>query len=89
MTSRPGPGAKREIWKLDAFIEATSEQANDALEAIGRALCPDDDHPVYCPVPWVTMIIRFADLDDEEKASWQQEFDDDRRRAREAGTEGA
>jgi hypothetical protein len=35
------------------------------------------------------MISRFSELDEEEQASWQQDFDEDRRRARDAGAPGA
>ena len=80
---------ERAIWKVSAVIEATEKQKDAALEAIARVLCPDEDHPGDCPVPWTLMACRFDELDVEEKASWQESFDDDRRRARDAGESGA
>ncbi len=44
--------------------------------------------PVECPVPWTTMICRFEDLDDDEQAVWQAEFDADRHSARKARPPG-
>jgi hypothetical protein len=80
---------KRELYKIEVIIEATPEQAALAQEAIGRALCPDEDHEGYCPVPWTTGVQRVADLDDGERVSWQQVFDEDRQRASEAGEANA
>jgi hypothetical protein len=74
---------------VSAVIEATEEQKDAALDAIGRALCPEEDHPGYCPVPWTLMACRLDDLDPDERASWQESFDEDRQRAREAGEPGA
>lgn len=71
------------------MIEATEEEASEAEEAIARALCPDQDHSGYCEVPWTTLRVALADLDDDERAIWQDDFDDQRRRAREVGEEGA
>jgi hypothetical protein len=73
--------ASARFWKISAVIEATKDEADQAVEAIGRALCPEPDHAGYCEVPWVTMTCRFDDLDDDERASWQAEFDEDRRKA--------
>jgi hypothetical protein len=72
-------GSERAVWQLSAVIEATEEQADAALEAIARALCPDPDHAGPCPMPWTTMRVRFDDLDPSEQASWQESFDDERR----------
>ena len=60
----------------------------DAQEAIERALCPKEDHPGYCPVPWTTLVCRFDELDSRERA-WAADFAKDRQRAREAGEPGA
>ena len=79
----------RTVWKVSAIIEATEQGARDAQEAIERALCPDEDHPGYCPVPWTTLVCRFGDLDPRERAEWEADFAKDRRRAREAGEPGA
>ena len=79
----------RAVWKITAIVEASAEQAEAAQAAIARALCPDGDHPGYCPTPWTMIACRFDDLADEERAGWQADFDDDRERAREAGEPGA
>ncbi|MCU1460939.1 MAG: hypothetical protein JWO37_1014 [Acidimicrobiales bacterium] len=79
---------ERTIWQVSAVIEATEEQKDTALEAIARALCPDEDHPGHCPVPWTLMACRLNDLDPEERASWQEDFDEERRRARESAVPG-
>jgi hypothetical protein len=79
---------QRTIWKVSAIIEATDEQKDAALEAIARALCPDEHHPGDCPVPWTLMACGFDDLDPENRAAWQESFADDQR-ARDAGVEGA
>jgi len=65
---------------VSAVIEATEDAAHAAQEAIARALCPDENHPGYCPVPWTTMICRFDDLDPEERAEWEADFAEDRLR---------
>ena len=77
--------ATREVWCIQVFIEATEEQADQAQEAIARALCPDENHDGYCPVPWTTVRVAFEDLDDDEKAALRAEFEEDRQRAAEAG----
>jgi hypothetical protein len=79
----------RRVWKVSAIIEATEEAALVALQAIARALCLDENHPGYCPVPWTTMVCRFDDLDAEERDEWEADFAKDRLRARELGEPGA
>jgi hypothetical protein len=71
----------RTVWMISTVIEADEDAAFAAQEAIARALCSDDGHPGYCPVPWTTIICRFADLDPEERAGWEAEFANDRLRA--------
>lgn len=78
---------ERLVWAIKVVIEATEEQAAMAEEAIARALCPDEHHPGYCPVPWSTLRVALADLDDDERAGWREDFDEQGRRAREAGAE--
>lgn len=51
---------KRDVWKISVVIEATREHADAALEAIARALNPDEHHPGYCPVPWTTILCHFS-----------------------------
>jgi hypothetical protein len=77
--------SERQIWAIQVVIEATDEQADAAEEAIARALCPDENHPGYCDTPWTTIRCVLTDLGEDERAAWQVDFDEDRRRAREAG----
>jgi hypothetical protein len=79
----------RTVWMVSAIIEATEQGARDAQEAIERALCPDEDHPGYCPVPWTTLVCRFDDLDPRERAEWEADFAKGRQQAREADEPGA
>lgn len=74
---------------MRAVIEATEDERDAALTAIQTALCPDPDHDGYCPVPWTTLTVRLDDLDESERASWQEDFNEQRQRAQDAGAEGA
>lgn len=71
----------RTVWKISAIIEGTDDEAHAAQDAVEKALCPDPGHPGYCAVPWTTVVTRFDDLEPEERAAWQADFDGDRRRA--------
>lgn len=66
------------MWVIRVIIEATSEEADGAAEAIARALCPDDDHEGECTVPWTTIRSR---LDGDEAAEWRAMLRDDGRAA--------
>ena len=79
---------ERTVWKVTAIIEATAGQAEEAQEAIGRVLCPDENHPGDCATPWTLIACRFEDLTEEDRAAWQATFDEERTRAREAGEPG-
>jgi len=68
----------REVWKFSAIIEATAADAERVSEAIARALCPEEWHSGPCEVPWTLIQCRFEDLDDDERALWQDDFDNDR-----------
>jgi hypothetical protein len=80
---------ERRVWAIKVFIEATEEQADEAVRAIGGALCPEENHPGYCQVPWATVLIPPDSLDPDELAEWSQSFAEDRERARSAGETGA
>jgi hypothetical protein len=85
-----GPGSEeRTVWKVTAIIEATADQAEAAQQTIARAVCPDENHPGYCPNPWTMVACRFEDMPEDERAAWQADFDEERERAREAGEPGA
>ena len=79
---------ERRVWAVEVLIEATEDQAEAAEEAIARALCPDESHPGYCPVPWTLVKCALGDLDEVERAEWQETFDEQRRLAREVGESG-
>lgn len=70
--------SEKTVWAIKVVIEATPEQADEAVDVIADALCPDQDHPGYCPVPWTTVLCRLDDLDPEERAAWSESFENDR-----------
>jgi hypothetical protein len=76
--------SERQIWAIQVVIEATDEQADAAEDAIARALC-HENHPGHCETPWTTIRCVLTDLDEDERAAWQVDFDEARRRTREAG----
>ena len=80
---------EKRVWAIKVFIEATAEEADEAVRAIGSALCPEENPPGYCPVPWATMLIPPDSLDPDELAEWSGSFAEDRERARRAGEAGA
>ncbi len=60
-----------------------------AVEAIGRALCPEENHSGYCAVPWATVLVPPGSLDPDEFTEWSRSFAEERERARRAGEAGA
>ena len=80
---------ERTVWAIKVLIEATAEQAEETVEAIARAICPQDDHPGYCPAPWTTVVCALDELTPEERATWSESFAADRERAKRAGEPGA
>lgn len=80
---------EKQVWAVKVFIEATAEDADEAVRAIGSALCPEENHPGYCPIPRATMLIPPDSLDPDELAEWSRSFAEDRERARRAGEAGA
>ena len=79
----------KRVWAIKVFIEATEAEADEAVRAIGGALCAEQDHPGYCPVPWSTVLVALDDLNADERAEWSASFAEDRDRARRAGEAGA
>ncbi|MDQ1644325.1 MAG: hypothetical protein QOJ50_509 [Cryptosporangiaceae bacterium] len=69
--------SERRVWAIRVLVEATAADAGLAMEAIERALCPDDNHPGECPVPWFLTSCDFGELDDDERA-WEADFAADR-----------
>jgi hypothetical protein len=78
----------RTVWMISTIVEGTEDEAQAAQAAIEKALCPDPDHLGYCAVPWTTLATRFDDLDPNERAAWQADFNADRQRARQHGEPG-
>lgn len=81
--------SEKTVWAIKVLIETTEEQAEEAVDAIAKALCPDEDHSGYCSQPWTTVLCKLDDLDPEERATWSRSFADDRGQARQAGESGA
>ncbi len=42
--------SKKTVWAMQLLIERHRDEADDAVEAITRAVCADEDHPGYCRV---------------------------------------
>ncbi|MDQ3640345.1 MAG: hypothetical protein M3450_02445 [Actinomycetota bacterium] len=80
---------EKRVWAIKVFVEATEEEANEAVEAISSALCPEENHSGYCPVPWATVLVPPDSFDPDELAEWSRSFAADRERARKAGEAGA
>ncbi len=80
---------EKRVRAIKVFIEATEREANEAVDAIGSALCREENHPGYCPVPWATVLVPPDSLDQDELAAWSRSFAEDRERARKAGDAGA
>ena len=76
---------ERRLWGIRVIIEATASSAEEAQNAVAKALCPDEDHPGYCPTPWMMSAFRIDELEGDERVAWQELFDDQRRSAAEAG----
>ena len=57
---------EKRVWAIKVFIEATEDEADEAVRAIGSALCPEENHAGYCPVPWSTVLVPPDDLDPDE-----------------------
>lgn len=72
---------ERQVWAIKVVIEATKAQAEQAVEAIARTLCPDEHHAGSCPVPWTTMTCLLRELPEGESLLWREEFEEERRQA--------
>jgi hypothetical protein len=83
-----GTVSGRGVWVIRVLIEATADEARQAEESIACALCPDENHSGYCPVPWTTITVQLNDLDDDERAECQHSFDEQRQAARKTGEHG-
>gem|GEM_PF-7036372 len=77
--------AARNVWAIKVVIEATAEDADKAIQAIGRTLCPQENHSGECAVPWTTVLCVLDQLDPSERAAWSASFADDRERTQQIG----
>lgn len=57
---------------IEVVVEATAPEADGPVEANAGALCPDDDHDGYCPVPWSTVTTALTELEGDEARAWQE-----------------
>jgi len=75
------PGKKRE-WCIEVHVRATEDEAEDIVERLGAAICPDPFHPGYCRVPWAIQRLRPRG-----KAAkrWKKYFREERAAAEAAG----
>jgi hypothetical protein len=73
---------KKRVWRVEVTLHATDAEADEVVERLGAALCPDPFHPGYCPVPW--SIVHFRP---KKKAAkyWKKHFGDERAAAKACG----
>ena len=76
--------SERTVWTIKVLIEATAEEADEAVDVIAGALCPDETHPGECAMPWTTGLCRLEELDADERVMWAESFADDRAQAQQA-----
>ena len=76
--------SEKSLWAIKVVIEATPEQAHEAVEVIAGVLCPDQAHPGECAVPWTTVFCTLEELDADERVTWAESFADDRAQAQRA-----
>jgi len=73
---------KKRVWRVEVYINATDDEAEDVVERLGAAICPDAFHPGYCPVPW--SILKFRPKGKRAKY-WKRYFRAERAAARASG----
>jgi hypothetical protein len=81
-SSAHGEGPEEAVWRVEVYIHATDDEAEDVVERLGAALCPDAFHPGYCPVPW--SILRFRPKGKAAKC-WKRYFREERAAAKSSG----
>ncbi|MFC4126403.1 hypothetical protein [Nocardia rhizosphaerae] len=64
MTGRP------ELWEVRLGIVATEADLRRVTAAIETLLCPDPEHAPPCPIPWALSVCAGDDLDDAERATY-------------------
>lgn len=70
------------MWCIEVYVRATDDEAEDVIERLGAAICPDPFHPGYCRVPWAIQRLRPTG-----KAAkrWKRYFREERAAAKSAG----
>jgi hypothetical protein len=56
-------------WRFTVVLQATEAEADQAADAIARALCPDEFHDGPCRTPWALIRSRLDDMDDPDEAA--------------------
>lgn len=73
---------KKRVWRVEVYIHATDDEAEDVVERLGTAICPDPFHPGYCPVPWCIQRCRPTG---KSAKYWKKYFRDERAAAEASG----
>jgi hypothetical protein len=63
----PGnPASGRGTHEIRVGVWASEEQAQELVERISRALCPDPEHRGPCAVPWAIRVLGPEQVDEGE-----------------------
>lgn len=73
---------KKRVWRVEVYIHATDDEAEDIVERLGTAICPEPFHRGYCPVPW--SILKFRPKGKSARY-WKKYFRDERAAAEASG----
>ncbi|WP_405110903.1 hypothetical protein OG559_00460 [Micromonospora sp. NBC_01405] len=63
---------EKKLWKIQIPVLATGSEIEAVTDALGRALCPDDDHAGSCPVPWFIVVTDGDSLDRQERLDLEE-----------------
>ncbi|ABS01547.1 hypothetical protein FHR75_002114 [Kineococcus radiotolerans] len=64
--SPSNPASGRGTHEIRIGVWASEEQAQDVVERISRALCPDPEHDGPCEVPWSISVLGPEQVDEGE-----------------------
>ena len=73
---------KKRVWRVEVYIDATDDEAEEVVERLGAAICPDAFHPGYCRVPWSILSTRPKG---KKAKHWKKYFREERAAAKAAG----
>ena len=76
---------KKRVWRVEVYINATDDEADDIVERLGAAICPDPFHAGYCPVPWSILSFRPGG---KARKYWKAYFREERAAAKASGDPG-